>query len=253
MTLRIALLLLIAGLAGGCVSSGGVDPLKSEQSRHEARDAYIQLGIGYLQQGDVSRAKVPLKKALEIDPRSAGAHMALALVFQAEMENDLADKHFRAALASDGGDARTLNNYGSFLFEQGRYQDAMQRFQQASADNLYGERARVFENLGLTALKLGQREEAQAYFSRALRLDSYQPIALLELAVMAYEDKAYVPAKRYYDAFSQLSEQNARSLLLGVQLATIHQDRDKAASLALQLKRLYPSTGEYQQLLSEQR
>ena len=50
---------------------------------------------------------------------------------------------------------------------------------------------------------------------------------------MAFEDKQYVPAKRYYDSFSQLAEQNARSLLLGIRLANIHQDRDTAASLAL--------------------
>jgi type IV pilus assembly protein PilF len=40
--------------------------------------------------------------------------------------------------------------------------------------------------------------------------------------------------------------------LLGASLATIFEDRDKAASLGLQLKRLYPGTPEYQQYLSEQ-
>ncbi|MNJ69429.1 hypothetical protein D3C77_657800 [compost metagenome] len=70
---------------------------------------------------------------------------------------------------------------------------------------------------------------------------------------MAYDAKQYVPAKAYYDSYSQLAEQNARSLLLGIRLADIHGDRDRAASLALQLKRLYPGTAEYQQYLSEQR
>ena len=91
------------------------------------------------------------------------------------------------------------------------------------------------------------------YFNRSLRLDSRQPGALLELAMLAYASGEYVPAKRYYDDFSALSEQNARSLLLGIRLANIHGDRDRAASLALQLKRLYPGTSEYKQFLSEQR
>ncbi|MCF5586470.1 type IV pilus biogenesis/stability protein PilW, partial [Pseudomonas syringae] len=56
----------------------------------------------------------------------------------------------------------------------------------------------------------------------------------------------------YYDRFSQLGEQNARSLLLGARLAKIYDDRNKAASLGLLLKRLYPGTPEYQQYLSEQ-
>lgn len=252
MILRSALLLLLAGLMAGCVSTGSGDPMRTEKGRGEAHDAYVQLGIGYLQQGEAGRAKTPLRKALELDPRSADAHAALALVFQQEMENDLADRHYRDALSSRD-DARILNNYGSFLFEQKRYAEAMERFTQASHDNLYPERSRVFQNMGMTALQLGQKEAAETHFTRALRLDSRQPRALLELAMLAYEDKQYVPAKRYYDSFSRLSEQNARSLLLGVRLATVHQDRDTAASLGLQLKRLYPGTPEYQHYLSEQR
>jgi type IV pilus assembly protein PilF len=69
---------------------------------------------------------------------------------------------------------------------------------------------------------------------------------------MLYEEQQYVPARGYYDSYSQLAEQNARSLLLGASLATIFEDRDTAASLGLQLKRLYPGTPEYQQYRSEQ-
>ncbi len=253
MLLRPALFLLVASLLVGCVSTGDVDPMRTDKGRDEARDAYIQLGIGYLQQGASGRAKVPLKKALELDPSSADAHAALALVFQVEMEPKLADEHYRKALSQRGGDARLLNNYGSFLFEQKRYEEALERYQQAAQDNLYPERSRVFENLGLTALELKQREQAKVYFQRSLRLNSRQPKALMEMAQLSYEDKAYVPARGYYDSYSALVEQDARSLLLGTRLATIFEDRDKAASLGLQLKRLYPGTPEYQQYLSEQR
>jgi type IV pilus assembly protein PilF len=252
MTLRPALFLLIASLLAGCVSTGDVDPMRTDKGRESARDAYIQLGIGYLQQGAGERAKVPLKKALELDSSSADAHAALALVFQREMEYKLADEHYRKALSQRSDDARLLNNYGGFLFEQERYQEALEHYQQASRDTLYPERSRVFENLGLTALKLDQREQAKAYFERSLRLNSRQPRALLEMAVIHYEELQYVPARGYYDSYSQLAEQNARSLLLGASLATIFEDRDTAASLGLQLKRLYPGTPEYQQYRSEQ-
>lgn len=64
MSLRFALLLLLAGLCSGCVLSGDYNPMKTSKGRDEAREAYVQLGIGYLQQGMTERAKVPLKKAL---------------------------------------------------------------------------------------------------------------------------------------------------------------------------------------------
>jgi len=252
MTLRLALLLLATSVLVGCVTTGNVDPMKTGKGRDEARDAYVQLGIGYLQQGQTERAKVPLKKALELDASNADAHAALALVFQIEMEPKLADEHFRKAISQRRDDARLLNNYGSFLFEQKRYQEALERYNQAAQDNLYPERSRVFENTGLTLLQLNQREQAKAYFERSLRLNNRQPRALIELAQMAYEDKLYVPARDYYESYIVLAPQNARSLLLGARLAKIFEERDNAASLGLQLKRLYPGTPEYQQYLSEQ-
>jgi type IV pilus assembly protein PilF len=252
MSVRALLLSCFVILLVGCVSTGHVDPLKTPQGRDEARKAYVQLGLGYFQQGQTERAKVPLKKALELDSSDPDANAALALVFQAEMEPELADQHFRKALSSSNNDARIVNNYGSFLYEQKRYQEAYERFQQAAADNLYPERSRVFESLGMTALKLNKREEAREHFTKALRLDRQQPRSLLEMAELSYEDGHYVPSRDYYDRFSQLSEQNARSLLLGIRLAKVYDDRNKAASFGLQLKRLYPGTPEYQQYLSEQ-
>ncbi|HEY0286319.1 MAG TPA: type IV pilus biogenesis/stability protein PilW [Pseudomonas sp.] len=252
MSLRAALLLCLATLLVGCVSSGNVDPLSTSKGRDEARQAYVQLGLGYLQQGQIERAKAPLKNALELDSSDADANAALALVFQAEQEPELTDKYYAKALSSRPKDARILNNYGSFLYEQKRYKEAYERFQQAATDNLYAERARVFENLGMTAMMLGDREAAREHFTKALRLDRQQPRSLLEMAELSYEDRHYVPSRDYYDRFSQLSEQNARSLLLGTRLAKIYDDRNKAASYGLQLKRLYPGTPEYQQYLSEQ-
>ena len=80
MTLRAALpLVLLTTLLSGCVSSGGPGP---QARRDEARQAYVQLGLGYLQQGYTERAKVPLKQALDLGGNDAEVNAALALVFQ---------------------------------------------------------------------------------------------------------------------------------------------------------------------------
>jgi type IV pilus assembly protein PilF len=76
---------------------------------------------------------------------------------------------------------------------------------------------------------------------------------LLEMASLSFDEKQYVPARDYYERYTKIAPQTARSLLLGVRIATVFDDRDQAASLGLQLKRLYPGTPEYQQYLSEQR
>ncbi len=114
MIVRTGLLLAFCAVLSACVSSGNTPPLRTEDGRNQARDAYIQLGIGYLQQGSTEQAKMPLQKALDIDPNSADAHAALALVFQNELEPELADQHFRKALAQ-GVSTRIQNNYGGFF------------------------------------------------------------------------------------------------------------------------------------------
>ncbi|UFH50088.1 type IV pilus biogenesis/stability protein PilW [Pseudomonas sp. KNUC1026] len=250
MTLRAALLLLLVGLLPGCVTTGKVNPMDTQKGRNEARDAYVQLGLGYLMQGDTERAKVPLKSALDLDSSSQDANAALALVFQAEREPKLAEEYFRKSLSS-GENARIRNNYGSFLFEQQRYPEAYEMFQKAASDPLYPERSRVFENLGMAAQQLNRPDEAQGWLEKAIAMNGRQPRALLELAEIAYDRKQFVPSRDYFQRFSQLSEQNARSLLLGIRLAKVFEDKNTAASYGLQLKRLYPGTPEYQQYLSE--
>ena len=251
MIIRAGLFLFFSAMLSACVSSSNNSPLRSEEGRIQARDAYIQLGLGYVQQGVPEQAKAPLKKALEIDSQSADAHAALALVFQQELEPELADQHYRKALAQ-GKNSRIDNNYGGFLYDQGDYQAAYQQFNAAAQDTMYTERSRVFENMGLTALRLNDRALALEHFERALRLNIQQPRALLETAWLLHERQDYILAQRYYKAFTQLSEQSARSLLLGVRLANIFQKRNQATILGLQLKRLYPASAEYKQYLLEQ-
>lgn len=233
---------LLSLLLVGCVTT--TDQPRRQADPVEARDAYIQLGLGYLQKGETERAKAPLREALKLDSRSEAAHVALALVFQQEGEVKSAEQHFRSALAVAPNNARILNNYGAFLLEQQRYSEALTYFTKASEDTFYGERSRVFENLGLTYQKLDRPEEARASFERALRLNSRQPLALLEMARIEFESENYVPAWNYYLSFTQLSAQNAPSLWLGVQLARRFNDNNRAASYALQLRRLYPASPE---------
>ena len=86
MLLRTTVVLLLSILLSGCVSTGNKDPLKTEEGRRAARDAYIQLGLGYLSKGSTEQAKVPLKQALALDSSNADAHAALALVSKSDWD-----------------------------------------------------------------------------------------------------------------------------------------------------------------------
>jgi type IV pilus assembly protein PilF len=245
--MMIAAAFLSAFALTGCVTTSD-QPQKRKPDADAGRDAYIQLGLGYLQEGETESAKAPLSEALKLDPRSASAHLALAMVFQQEGETASADKHYRDALSSEPGNPRILNNYGVFLLSEERYDEALGYFEKASKDTLYGERSRVFENIGLTYQRMDRLEQAKASFERALRLNSRQPLALLQMAKIEFTEQNFVPAWGYYRSFTEFSGQSAESLWLGIQLARRFEDHNRAASYALQLRRLYPASPEAKEM-----
>lgn len=239
----------LLAVLGGCVQTG---PVQNNAKSGQARQAQLELAKGYLQEGMTAEAKKPLQAVLKDNPSDGEANEVLALVFQREMEPELADSHFRKALAGKR-EARVLNNYGAFLYEQGAYEQAMDIYTEAAEDAMYAGRSWVFESMGNTALKLERPDRAVHYYERALRLNARQGTSLLELGYLAYERQDFASARHYYEMYSSLSEQNARSLLLGARLARLFDDRDRAATLGLQLKRLYPASVEYKTFQMEQR
>ena len=203
----------------GCVTTHttGVQPGTDE----ERLAAHLDLARGYLERRDLQRSRRPLNRALEIDSRSWEAHDLYALLYEMEGERALADQHFRRALGSAPSNARVLNNYGAFLFGEGRYRDARKRLEKAAKDPNYVGRSQVYENLGLVQLKLDREKEAERSFQRALRLKSDQARAMLELAVIYFNRDEFGVARDYYNAYRTLASQGPRSLWLGIQIARI--------------------------------
>lgn len=248
MRLKTLLFFAMALLLSACVKTGGTpDPLATKKGRDKAVDAYVQLAIGYLSQGQNEQAKEPLIKALKINSKDAEANHVLAIVFQREMEPKLAEEYYKKSLSESPNNARILNNYGGFLYDQQRYKDAYEAFTKAAEDNMYVERSRVFENLGMTALKMNDRPKARENFERALRMNAQRPVALLEMAQFSFDDQMYAEALGYYQGYLQLAPQSPRSLMLGIRLAQHFNNKDEEASYALMLEKLYPSSAENQE------
>lgn len=240
---KIGILLLLLSLSAGCVTSGDVQPLQTQEGRSKVRDAYVDLAKGYLREGMTSQAKQPLQKVLDMNARDSEALEIFGLVFWREVEPELAESYFKRALAIKR-ETRTLNNYASFLYDQKEYERAMELYTEAASDVMYHNRAGIFERMGQTALRL-ERDDAAQYFERAVRIDYFRETSLLELAVLKYQQKDYVTSQQFYDSYLEIADHNAKSLLLGTRLAKTFGDRNKAASLGLQLKKIYPASEEY--------
>ena len=149
--LRVALVL-VCLLGAGCTVSGS----RSATDNQEVVARAVELGIAYLRQGDTLRAKENIHKALDVDPRSPEAHASLALVFQQEQEWTLAESHFEKAIALDPKNSAARNNFGAFLFAQGRAEEAIAQLQVGVSDHFYVRRGQAFEQARVLDARLDQ-------------------------------------------------------------------------------------------------
>jgi type IV pilus assembly protein PilF len=232
---------LVVAFLVGCVteSTGGLPGPAEDQDRVRAQ---LDLARGYLEQRDYNRARFPLKRALEIDPKSVEAHVLTAVLNEAQDDSELAEKHYRSALRIDPANSQALNNYGSFLYGKQRYVEAVEHLRKLVRNTDYRARSQAYENLGLAELRVGDRGAAKDAFSRALLLDRSQPRSSLELADMAYQQGDYAVAQEHYEGFRRVARQTPRSLCLGMKLGQATGDSDQLASYAMALQNLYPDS-----------
>ncbi|WP_051168222.1 tetratricopeptide repeat protein [Marinospirillum minutulum] len=164
---RFAIALLFI-LVSGCAAQAPWEKVDLDQQA----EAYTNLGMGYLNQGQINRGLINFKKALKARPSYSEALHGTALALQQQGEFDLSERYFKKALQTKGNETDVRNNYAAFLFKQSRYDEARKQLEIASKDIYYADRRLVFTNLGYVSIKLEQTDKALGYFQQALVLDS---------------------------------------------------------------------------------
>jgi TolB-like protein/Tfp pilus assembly protein PilF len=102
------------------------------------------------------------KRALAIDPNTAAAHVALAMMYRVQWKWAQADAAFRRALKIAPGDAEAADQYGQFLLAEGRLDEALTEIDRAQRlDPLSGIIAATRTNT-LTALRRFDDADRQA-------------------------------------------------------------------------------------------
>lgn len=200
----------------------------------------VELGIGYLNKGQVARAKTKFMHAMKLAPQLSHVHFAYGYFQERTGDIGNAEKSYLKAISLNpkGGDEH--NNYGAFLCRQQKYRQAEKEFLKAISDPDYVGTAEALENAGLCVLQIPDQEKAVEYFEKTLRYDQNRPHALLELALIYYREKRYTEAQDHLFRFSQISEPTARSLLLNIALAKEAGDQDKVASYEMLLRSRFP-------------
>jgi type IV pilus assembly protein PilF len=225
-------------LLAGCASHS---PQKTDKA-HEAAIYNVQLGVAYMNQGDLERAKDKLDRALNQDANSADVHSARAQLFARLNDKDKADSEYRAALRLAPEDPRMVNNYAVYLCQNGRSDEGVKRFLEAARNPIYPTPEAAYTNAGVCQRAAKRDEEARINFARALQLKPNFAEAQFQLANLEFDHGEFAPARTGIDGFIGAYTATPDLLLLGVRVAKAQGDRVAAQRYARKLQLDFPGT-----------
>ncbi|MEX2352748.1 MAG: type IV pilus biogenesis/stability protein PilW [Gammaproteobacteria bacterium] len=247
MRFRLLSLLFLVALYG-CASTVDNTSLRPRETSNEAATANLNLGIEYMRNGNLERALERLNRAHQADPNYYATHNAYGLLYQRLGDNTLAERHFRRAIALNNNDSPSKNNLGSFLCQNGRYEEAEQIFLSAASNPLYETPEIAYANAGTCAMMNDDEQDAEKYFRQALSINPGVPIALIQMAQLSYAQENYLSARGYLQRYQSVARNTAESLLLGIRVEQQLGDRDAVSSYEMMLKNNFPDSEEIQQL-----
>ena len=235
-----ALTALAALMLAACVSKSST-PLHMANQREAAADN-TQLGIQYMNQGNLSLAKTKLDRALEEDPGNANVHSARAMLFERMNEPAKADAEFRTALRLAPHDPDVINNYAVYLCQSGRTDEGVKRFLEAAHNALYRTPQAAYTNAGVCLRAAKRDDEARTNFDAAIQLRPNYAEAAFQLATLDFDHGQLTAARARIDGYIDTYEATPDLLLLGVRVARAQNDAVAAQRYARRLKLDYPGS-----------
>ncbi|MEZ9654584.1 type IV pilus biogenesis/stability protein PilW [Vibrio splendidus] len=213
----------------GCVSVTQGPP-KIESDPIAMSESRIELGLGYMGQGNMVKARENLELAIKHAPSYYRARLSIAHYYEQVGEVDEARNAYKKALRLDVRNGNVLNNYGTFLCKQGEYEQADKYFNRAIDQPYYYLVSASYENAAFCAFKAGEVEQAKYYFSRAIDHDPNRAKSILQLSKIEVSEAEYNDARLRLLKFHQRYGYQIPSLQILIEL------EKKAGNRALQQK-----------------
>ncbi|WP_455384296.1 type IV pilus biogenesis/stability protein PilW [Acidihalobacter prosperus] len=227
--------------AGGCATQ---QTQVDQQRLHRAGMINAQLGIDYMNSGNLQRAHDKLKLALSQYPDSATIRYAYALLMQRLGENAKAEENFRRAIQINPKESDAHNNFGVFLCDQKRYQEAQKQFKAALANPLYSTPQFAYANSGFCYINQGDQKNAKAAFEHALNVAPGFRSALYGLAKLAVDQGDWQSADKYLSNIKGQAYYWPPVLALCMKVKQHQGDLVGATQCARDLYRMFPNSPE---------
>jgi type IV pilus assembly protein PilF len=250
-TLRLVLLFGCAAVLAACAGSGTVG---QRASSSDAAIANLNLGAGYLRQGNTTLAIERLQRALDQDPRNVQAHSTIALAYDQAGSLEEAEMHYRRATQLDPASGVAANFYAVFLCNrQKRWADAEPYFRRAANDPNYPTPEAALTNAGVCARDAGQNEAAVENFRAALARNASYPDALVNMMALSYEQQNFLQTRAFVQRYLAANSPTAPVLWLCFNVERELKDEAAADRCAAQLRSGFRGSDELARLEEQQR
>ena len=190
-----------------------------------AAAANLQLGITYMQQGNLSLAREKIDKALKQDPKNADARTAAAMLEERLGNLRKAEEQHRAAIRLAPGRPELSNNYAVYLCRTGKYKEGIKLLLGVAANKLYPTPHTAFTNAGVCARADKQVDVAAGYFRRALQERPNHAEAVVQLVDLEVSRGRLTEARAEIDRFLSAFIADPDVLLSCVQVARAQADK----------------------------
>lgn len=218
----------------GCVSTGG-----RSKNPEQAANIYADLGLQYMQQGNLELALIKLERSLEIDENHKIANHYIAEVYKQLGNMEIAGEYYKKAVKLDPKNPNILNNYGAFLCSQGQFEKSEIYILRAVNSPRYRTPELAYENLGVCALATKNIDKAETYFRQALAINPSLPSPLYQMALIQFDKNDYLRARAFIERLHSVGYTRP-SLQLAIKVEQALGDSQAVSRYIGLLKEKYP-------------
>jgi type IV pilus assembly protein PilF len=203
----------------------------------------MELAAGYFSRGQTTTALDEVKQVIAARPDLPEAYNLRGLIYASMGQLALAEESFLRALQLNPRDADTMNNFGWFLCQQRRYDEAQRQFSSALAVPQYRDVPRTLLAKGVCEARAGRLPDAEVTLSKAYEMDPANPTAAFNLADVLFRLGELERARFYIRRVNAQNETaNAQTLWLAIRIERKLGNLIGANGLGVQLRQRFPES-----------
>jgi len=248
---------LLAALAG-CVTTGGPpqrphrntgdDDIATASDQTNADRLYntrMELAAAYMGRNQPTDALDQVKQALQAKPDMPAAYGLRGLIYASLGDNDKADESFHRAMQLAPHDGDLMHNYGWYLCQLRRFDDADAQFRRAIAEPGYRSVSRTLLAEGVCQFRGGKLADAERTLSHSYELDPANPTTAVNLSEVLYRSGQYERARFYIRRVNMRQElASAQTLWLAARIEHKLGEAEQVRGMGAQLRNRFPDSPE---------